>query len=263
MKLTRRAALNGTQLDGLDPSIVIRGTDPGTTKKSTQYTARMGGSGQRPTGSHWDTLDIAVTYAIDLPKKQLAARRTVFDKVNKWALSKGWLTLTEMDGKRVYVSDVTLPSSGDLFNWTDEFTLTFKAAGVPFWQDATATTASIALADSGSGSITVPGIVETVCDAEITNAGDSTIDTLSVTIGNSSFSFTSLGLAAGEKLSIGHWAETGDLYIRKFTGSVYTSVMGKRTGASADDLYVQPGANTITITGGSVTATVSCYGRYV
>lgn len=263
MKLTRRAAMNGTQLDGLDPSIVIRSIDPGTPKKTRQTTPRMGGSGQRPTSNHWDLLEATVAYAIDIPKKQLAARRAVFDKVNAWAMGKGWLTMNAMDGKRMYVSDVSLPSSGDLFNWTDEFTITFRAEGVPFWQDGTATTATIGTSDSGSGSITVPGMVETVCDAEITNEGNSTINSLGITIGSSQFSFTNLGLAADDSLVIGHWAESGDLYIRKFTGSVYTSVMGKRTGASADDLFVLPGSRTITITGGTVSATVSCYGRYV
>ena len=134
---------------------------------------------------------------------------------------------------------------------------------MPFWQDSTATTEEIAAADENTGTITVPGEEETVCDAEITNASGSTIDALTVTVGSSSFEFSGLGLADEERLVIGH-GDDGILYIRKYTGTSYfVRVMDKRTGGSADDLYVQPGDNTITITGGDVTATVSCYGRYV
>lgn len=263
MKLSRRIAINGNQLDQVDPSIVIRSIDPGTTKETVQTSGKAGGSGQRITEKHWDSLEVSVSYAINIPKKQLAARRAVFDAVNAWALQKGWVTINYMPGKRMYNQSVTIPSSGDLWEWESEFTITFRAYGVPFWQDSQAATATIEEEDSGSGSITVPGVAKTVCEADITNESSGTINTLEVNAGSSSFSFTNLGLEAGERLVIGHYAETGDLYIRKYTGLVATSVMDKRTGGSDDDLFVNPGANAVTITGGTVSATVSAYGRYV
>lgn len=263
MVLNKRAALGGTQLDGLDTAIVIRSIDPGTPKETVGTAAMMGGSGSRITNKHWDMLEATVAFAIDLPKKQLAARKAVFDKVIAWAAGKGWLTINWMPGKRLWVDNVVLPSAGDIWNWTDEFTITFRAYAVPFWQDATSTTVSIASGDSGSGSITVPGMLETVCDAEITNAGSADIDTLSVTIGGSSFSFTDLGLEGGETLKIIH-NEDGLLSIRIYSGDYYSrEAMGMRTGSSSDDLYVLPGSRTITITGGTVTASVKCFGRYI
>ena len=256
MILSRRVALGSSYLDQLDSRIVIRSVDPGVPHEEVSAENLMGGSGQRITGQHWQNIDVAVSFAIDIPKKQLAARKEVFDKVIKWALGKGWLTVNYISGRRLWVDKVVVPGSGDLFEWTNEYTITFRAYGVPFWQDSAATT-------STSGSITVPGTVTTVCDAEITNASGSTIDTMTVTVGSSSFEFSGLGLADGERLVIGH-ENDGTLYIRKYTGSsYYVRVMDKRSGGSADDLYVEPGDNTITITGGTVTASVSCYGRYV
>lgn len=261
MKLSRRIALNGSQLDAVDPSVVIRSIDPGVPHESISAVSRMGGSGQRVTGQHWEYLETAVTYAINLPKEQLAERRAVFDSVNDWALQKGMLTIPFMGEKHVAVDKVVIPDSGDLREWNGEFTITFRAYAVPFWQDDTATTATIAAADESAGTITVPGQVETVCDAEITNASGSTINTMSVAIGDSVMNFTDLGLANGEKLVIGH--NGAMLYIRIYTGaSYYRRAMDKRTGGS-DDLYVKPGANAIAITGGAVTATVSCRGRYL
>jgi len=255
MILSRRAALNGNQLDQEDSRIVIRFLDPGAPQEQITTADLMGGSGSRITGQHVKSLDATVGWAVDIPKKQLAARQTVFDKVNKWALQKGWLTFGHKSGKRLWVDKVVLPSAGDLFDWTKDFQITFRALGVPFWQDSEATTSS-------SGSITVPGTETTVCDVTMANASGSTINTLTVTVGSSSFSFTNLGLANGETLSIGH-ENDGTLFIRIYTSDVlYRSAMDKRSGGSADDLYVEPGANTITVTGGTVTTTVSCYGRY-
>lgn len=263
MKLSRRVALGGVQMDGLDVSVVIRGMDPGTAKKNVQTVSLMGGAGSRVTGKHYESIEASVTYAIMIPKKRLAERRAVFDKVNAWALAGGWLEMNCMAGRHLYVEDVTVPASGDLGDWDSEFTITFHGYGVPFWQDVTETEAEIAESDEGAGTITVPGMTETVCDAEITNEGSSTIDTMAVSVGDSVFSFAGLGLAAGEKLKISH-AEDGTLKIMIYTGTLYSrSAMDKRTGGSADDLYAKPGENAITITGGTVSATVSCCGRYL
>ena len=255
MKLSRRIALGGQQLDEVDAAVVIRSIDTGATKETVQAVAMMGGSGQRVTGRHWDTIDVSVNYAINIPKKRLAERRAVFDAVNAWAMAKGWLTVNYMTGRRLYVDSVTLPSSADLWEWAEEFTITFRAYAVPFWQDTTATV-------STGASITVPGMVETVCDAELTNGSGSTVDDLTLTIGTSSFVFTNLGLGNGKKLKIGHQND-GTLYIRRYTGdATFVSAMDKRTGGSSDDLYAMPGARTITVSASGVTWSVSCRGRY-
>ena len=256
MILSRRAALGGSQLDQVDSSVVIRGMDPGTTKKTVNTVSQMGGYGQRETGSHWETVEASVTYAIDIPKTNLADRREVFDSVNGWALNKGWLTMNWMDGKRLWVDDVTIPTSGDLFGWTEEYTIGFTARSVPFWQDAEATTAT-------GDHITVPGMVETVCNMDLVNGSGSTINSLTIQIGGSVFYFTSLGLANGETLKIGH-TEKGKLFIRIYEdATTYRSVLNKRTGASSDDLAVKPGIRLITVSAENVTWTVSCCGRYL
>lgn len=254
MILSKRVALGGTQLDSLHAGIVVLGVDPGTPEESISTVSRMGGFGQRVTGEHWETIDITVTYGINLPKKQMQQRKQIFDSVNTWALGKGWLTVNWMPGKRLYVDKVILPSSGDVWDWTKQYDIIFRAYGVPFWQDDTATT-------STGSSINVPGMVQTVCDVEVENSGSSTIDSLTVTVGNSTMTFSSLGLAASEVLKIGH-TENGLLTIRIYeTAYTYRDAMAKRTGTSADDLYVNPGSNSITVSAGS--KSVSCFGRYV
>ena len=256
MKLSRRIALGGQQLDEVDEAVVIRSIDIGTTRETVQTVAMMGGSGQRVTGRHWDTIDVSVSYAINIPKKQLAERRAVFDAVNAWAMAKGWLTVNYMTGRRLYVDNVTLPSSADLWGWTEEFTIVFRAYAVPFWQDATATV-------STGETITVPGMVKTVCDAELTNESGDTVDSLTLTVGDSSFYFEELGLEDDEVLRISH-GNDGILMIQIVNGPVFSrSAMDSRTGESDDDLYVEPGTNAITVSAEGVTWSVSCCGRYL
>ena len=135
MILSKRVALGGVQLDELHERIVILAVDPGVPNETIQATPRMGGVGQRMTSQHWNQLDVSVTYGIDVPKTNMALRREIFDAVNTWALRRGWLTTNEMPNRRMYVEKVVVPGSGDLWKWTAQFTVVFRAYNVPFWQD--------------------------------------------------------------------------------------------------------------------------------
>ena len=257
MILSRRVALGGVQLDEIHERIVIRSFDPGTTDENVQTVSRMGGVGQRVTGEHWEKLEATVEFGIDIPKRDLAGRREAFEAVKKWALKKGWLTSNEMPGRRMYVDKVILPSGGDLWNWTESMEITFRALNVPFWQDETPGIAAENLITNGSISIDVSGNVTGVLDAEFTNKSGQTINRLSITAGGNTFSFTNLALGGTDTLAISH--ETDGL-LRITAGGV--SVLDKRTGA--DDLYVEPGNNIVTIAAeraGSLT--VRNWGRWI
>ena len=254
MRMSRRAALGGVQLDEQDASIIIRGIDTGVPHESLTAVNRMGGVGQRISSQHWEYLDVNITFAIDKKKTDLSGRRTVFDKAMKWAMRKGWLTVNFMSGRRLYIDKAILPSAGDLWDWTADFTITLRAYAVPFWQDETAAT-------STSGTITVPGTEKTVCNADIVNTDEETINDMMVMIGQSAFYFENLGLAAGETLKIGH-DESGLVTITIENGSLIRDAYGKRTADSSDDLTVEPGEKLITVTGGSVSTTVTCCGRW-
>ncbi len=256
MILSRRVSLAGVQLDSLSNAIVIRGVNCGVPHESVTAVSRMGGAGQRMTSQHWEYMEVAVTYAIDLPKRSLAARRQVFDAVNQWAMKKGWLTTNQMNGRRLYVDKTVFPSSGDMWNWTGEYTVTFRAYNVPFWQDDTAATASESGIASGSVSLTVGGNVESVLDATFKNTSGSTVDSVTIAVSGNALVFTDLGLANNETLTIAHGT---DGILRAAIGG--TNVIAKRSGS--DDLYVEPGTRTVYIeAGGAGTLTISCCGRY-
>ena len=256
MILSRRVSLGGQQLDELDERIVIRSVNPGVPNEALGATERMGGVGQRLTSQHWNSLDVIVTYAIDVPKTDLKTRKEIFDAVNSWALKGGWLKVNYIKNRRLYVDKVIVPGSGDLFNWTNEYTLTFRAYNVPFWTDTTPESVTKQVSN-GSISIDVPGQVQTVLNATLQNVCGQTISDISIKVGKNTLKFAGINLGGTATLTISHGH---DGLLRAKVGD--TSVYNKITGG--EDLYADPGVNTVTIESKrALKVTIEATGRYV
>ena len=257
MILSRRAALNGVQLDELYGRIVIRGIELGATEESVDTVSMLGGAGQRILRTHAETMTVTVKWAMDVPKDDLITRRRIYEDVCKWARQKGWLMVNYMPERRLYVDTVKF-SGAELFNWTDEYEITFTAYSVPFWQDIVPESISKASVSSASFNMMIPGQYKTVADAEFTNTSGSSIATFSITVDGNTIALTGLTLANNKKLSIYH-EDNGILRIKADGTSVYD----KRSAASADDLYAEPGTAAVSMTaGGAGTLKVSVRGRY-
>lgn len=257
MILSKRVALNGQQLDEISDAIVIRSIDPGVPNESISAVDKMGGFGQRITGSHYNTLDVTVTYAIDIPKRRMAERREVFDLVNTWANRKGWLTINWMGSRRMYVDKAVLPGSGDMWQWTNEFTIVFRAYNVPFWQDEQPSQGQSGTTSSGSIWITNAGNAASVVDATFENRSGMTINNFSISAGGNTLRLSSLGLGGSETLRIHHGTD-GLLRLQIGGRSVYDRYRGD------DDLYVDPGSFRVSFSAdraGNLTA--QCYGRWI
>ena len=257
MILSKRVALGGQQLDELHDAIVIRSIDPGVPNESISAVDRMGGAGSRITGDHFSTIDVSVTYAIDIPKRRMAERRAVFDLVNTWAMKTGWLVTNERPGQKIYIDKAVLPSAGDLWNWTSEYTLVFRAYNVPFWQNGQTALAASGTASSGSVWIQVDGNVDTVVDVTFENRSGMTINNFWVQVSGNRITLSSLGLGGSETLRIHHGTD-GLLRIQIGSRSVYDRYTG------ADDLYTSPGARQVSFgadRAGILTA--QCAGRWV
>lgn len=262
MVTTRRVSLAGEQLDKVHDAVVIQGIDTGIPNESISAVARMGGSGQRITAQHWNTMDVQVRFGINIRKTDLEARREAWESVIKWANRKGWLQVSYLPGRQLYVDKAVLPSSGDLWNWTDTFTITFRAYNIPFWQAKEPDTLTVKNITNGTRSMEIGGNAETVADMKLKNISGKQIDTLTIGIGGISFAFAALGLGGTETLTIAHRTD-GTLSIRATGAGVNRSLMNKRTAESSDDLYVQPGTQTITVESQrALEMNVSVTGRY-
>lgn len=242
MILSRRVSFCGVQLDELDESIVIRSADPGVPNESIQASEKMGGWGQRVTGQHWNTAEATVVFAIDIPKTELQRRRDVFDRVIAWAANKkGWLELSGIADRHMYVDKVAVPSAGDMWNWTSDYAITFRAYAVPFWESITPASVTQNVT-SGSVLLDVGGTAPGVLDVSFRNISGMTINNFSVSAAGKTLTLNGVNIAASETLNITHPRESGGL-LRIYSGN--RNVYSLRTGA--DDLTVDPGRVTVNV----------------
>lgn len=260
MRLARRIALNDSQLDEVNQSIVIRRIETGTPRRTVKAVNRMGRFGQRILTRHTETLECVVSFAIDRPKRDQAGRRSVLDAVNTWAVGGGWVTCTERPDRRMWADEVILPEPGDLWDWTGEYTITFRAYSVPYWQRITPITQTEQNV-SGRRTIVMPigGNMPTVVNANITNNGSDTVNSFSIKAGGNTISLSEIGLEAQETLEISHRTD-GLMQIKKGNTSLYD----KRSAQSADDLVVEPGQNEIVlmVMEGVVNVSLNVYERF-
>ena len=258
MILSRRAALNGIYLDTLYERIVVTGIDFGAPAETINAVSRMGGAGQRITNAHYDKLEVTVRFSISASKRDLFARRQIYETACKWALQGGWLTVNFLPDRRLWVDKAQIQNPGEMRDWNGEYSILFVAYSVPFWQDVFPVSTTKTSVSSSSFTLNIPGQYRTVAEVEFTNTSGSSVSTFSITVGGSTIALTGLSLANNKKLRIYHT----DDGILKIT-SDGTSVYSKRSTASADDLYVNPGSASVSMTaGGAGTLKVSCYGRY-
>ena len=266
MELKRRVALGGSYLDAANSKICVQSIELADAKENITAVSAAAGFGQRITGARRDMADVVVRFSIDIKKTSLASRAAALEAANAWAAKAtngAWLTVNYRSARRIWVRLVQAPGEGNLWEWTKAFSITFRAYGVPYWEDASASTKAIGTDDDeGSDTITVAGSAPAQIEFTALNTSGSTINTLSITCGGKTMSFASLGLADGETLSIDH--DNGLLRIRRLTGGAYVSAMAARTSASADDFTALPGSVSVSYTaGGNCTVTASWRARHL
>jgi hypothetical protein len=172
-------------------------------------------------------------------------------------MKTGWLVTNERPGQKIYIDKTVFPSAGDLWDWTSEYTLVFRAYNVPFWQNDQAALAASGTASSGSVWLQVDGNVDTVVDATFENRSGMTINNFWVQVSGNRITMKNLGLGGSETLRIHHGTD-GLLRIQIGSRSVYDRYTG------ADDLYTSPGARQVSFgadRAGILTA--QCAGRWV
>lgn len=258
MQLAHRVALNGVQLDEVDPRIIIKGIEEGAGKETTGAVSLGGRDGTRITGKRRDTVEVQVRFGLNIRTKQLQERSDIFEAVNAWAAKGGYLTVNYKNERRLYCDEVVLPGAGDQYKRTNEYTITFRAHAVPYWQQDPPASASTGTGTSATGVIQAAGSARTVCDAELQNMSGANIASATITVNGYSMAFSDLGLGNGETLKISH-NDKGVLAIK--IGN--RSVMAKRTEGSADELWADPGNNGFSFSAQrACKLTISCRGRF-
>ena len=264
MVLKRRVELEGVQLDELDERIIISGIDEAAGKETISAVGSSAGNGQRITGRRRDTLDVTVKFQMAIKSGDMEARSELLDKVNAWASGGGWLKVGHRPGKRLLVVLAQAPGGGDIFNWSNEFSIVFRAYSVPYWADSSDTTVTSTTVASGAVNIDVPGNTETVAGITVANKSGAKIDKITVNVGGNKMVFDKIAMTGSETLVVDHVQKADVYYLRArlVNGDSSRSVLANRSGAN--DFYVQPGTVRVTFSADrAVQATVAAKGRYL
>ena len=267
MQMRHRVALDGVELDGVDSRIMISKIETADGKETISAVSLWGDTaGSRVTNVHRDSIEITVKFRIRLKKRSMAEREEVIEKANAWAFGGGWLTTNYKTNRKIRVFRAQAAGAGDPWEWTKEYSIVFRACGVPYWQERNPEIVMRQGVSSAAVVLGVNGSEKSVVEAQFKNTSGGTINTFSINTGESAMSFSALGLGNGETLVIDHYDNGKKCLLRlriMSTGGSYRSVMNKRSGGSSDDLDVTPGLKTVHVSaGGAGNITVSCSGRF-
>lgn len=260
MRLSRRVALDGAQLDEVDSRIVIQAVECGQGKDTISLTQLPGG-GSRVTSRGRESVDITIRFSIHARRDAMAERHEVFEKIVLWANRGGWLTTSERPLRRIRVFLAQAPAAGDMWQWTNIYALTFRSCGNPYWQELYPSELQTPMSGSITKALGVPGNAAGPIEFSFRNTGGGTVDSFDITAGGYSIHLRGLGLASGQTLTLDH-ADDGERYVQRIRiGS--RSVLGCRTADSHDELMAEPGSVQVTASGGNGVLTISAGGRYL
>ena len=265
MQLKHRVAVAGVQLDEIDERIMITWVGTEKPKENISTISLMGEHGSRVTNKHRDSIDVTVKFTLRIRKKQMSERETLLERINAWASMGGWLTTNYKPGRRIRVFLAEFATAGDPWEWTTEYSLVFRACGVPYWQETSGQTETQSGKSNGTFTLTNPGSSGTI-DVSFLNTSSGTVNTFSITAGESAILLSNLGLASGETLKIDRADNGQRAYLRiriMDTGGSHRSLLEAVDPESDDDLIIGTGAQTVSFTAQRAgTITVKCIGRF-
>lgn len=238
------AWINGAALRDVDGRLHVVNIKENTPDQELTWADVPGRNGQRLLSRVRRNKRITIEFDIR-ELFDLAARAAIVDAVNAWA-ADGELEVSYRPEQRMRVLLAKAAEFNGARDVTEGYTVDFDAAAVPYWEDATPTAWALS-GTTGSGTIHLRGSAQAQPEIEVTPTGGA-LNTLQLTFGGKSMSFTNMNVASGTKLALSH-DDRGILSIKAGTASKLSA----RTAASADDFAAGPGDVAV-----GFTANVAC-----
>lgn len=230
------AYIDGVALTSINNNIIITDIShkPASIQQKTARVANRDGS--RVVGSYADAASVGVKFLIR--EYDILKRQEICQKIAQWATQGTYITTNDRRWQKLRCVCEQTPTIESSKNWTDEITMTFKGYNPPYWQEINATKVTLGGtngATSGNTSVHVLGNVKnTLIGAKIT--AKASISTVYLAVNSKVIGLAGLSLSSGDVVTIDY---DDDMNIRIKKGS--TSLLGKRTAESADDLLVDCG----------------------
>lgn len=247
--------LNSKKLSDVDEDLLILNVAyeaPNINREMYQVANR---DGARIFSEYLDKASVTVTF--ELHKYSITERQAALQNVIAWAKDGGTLKLNDRKNQTLRVVCDALPNLS-VRDWTESLSITFSAYTYPYWQNTSATVATL-VGKNTSGTLKLDGTApKAYVNVSVTTTAKLT--SLTVKVGDTSISLSDLNIAANKTITFSY-SSSNILSIK--CGS--DSLLSKRTAKSSDDLVAVCGAtNTIKITASSnVTATFSAKGAWL
>lgn len=252
------AYMDGIALSSVHPELIILDISHNPADKSYNTGMLANRKGLIITGETQQGASVTVLFELHI--YSIAERQRAVQEVQRWASGR-ILETNDREGQQLYVRCTQMPKIESALKWTEPIGMTFTAFERASWEEKTPAVLDIAAGTAGSSSLFVPGNNgKTVVEIEATPAVGSTLDAFSITVGNTTMTFASLGATNANPLIITY----DDRLIQSIRCGT-TSKMDKRTGESSDDLLAECGAvNDVSFTAGVSTAvTLSAKGVWL
>ena len=239
------AVLNGKQLSAVNKNLLIldiRHTEPERKLETVQLGS---GDGLFVLGSHTESAGVQIDFQLRI--YDTATRMKALQAVITWARKGGILTVSDRKDQQLHVVMDKAPVISSAMRWLDTLTVSFKAYGVPYWENIEETKLSLT-GKTATGTLKIPG---NGGDAmlHVTVTPKAAMTSLKVTCGSRAINLTELSVPKGTVVTIGY-NDKGIFEIKAGT----ESLLAKRSAASADDLRAACGSNTKC----TVTSNASC-----
>lgn len=240
---SRRVAVwcNGVSLTDAVPLVIVKNVYEDNPERDLMTGERPGSPGMRLLYNKRTQLIVRVEFVIR-EIHDLTARAMALQAVNVWA-QDGVLACSNRPDQYLQCVVSQRPALGAVRDYTQLFNVEFTAVSCPYWQAQQADTGT-GSGTSGSIEITPAGTVARVPLTFSVSPASGTLTAFSATANGKTMAFSGLSVASTSALQLSY----NEHMIQLITASG-ASAIGKRTAASADDLFLIPGqVNTITWT---------------
>lgn len=229
---TLQCWLNQHGLSDIDDSVFIHDISYQPPKFNTRTFSIAGnhGTGIARNLAQYGSVEITV----EIHEYDIVRRQHILQEIAKWALGGGEFTANDRPGQRLIVECVNPPSLGSAMNWTDEIKIELVANRIPFWEGDEVQTEATGAAETLT--MNILGVADRAyVDADIVTGA--AITSFTLISGDTSIALRQLNIASGKTIHIYH-----DEYNLLQIECDGTSLLGKRTSESSDDLRAENGA---------------------
>ena len=251
-------SLDNKKLTSISPYIIIKSVEEQSPNVNIAVTSVASGIGQRVTQIERRFMDVVVKFAINLMKGHESQRTQILNDVNKWGAEGKTLRVSNRPNVHLSVMMVTQLAPGYVRKWNEEYSITFRAYTVPFWENDEVTSVTLKNQSSASASLSLSSNAKTPLRVYVKNTSQSSLTSIEFSCNGKKIKIDGLSVASGGNVDVDY--ENGLITIETNGKSAYS----KRTADSSDDVWLFPGGNTVSFKS-NVAAEwqVYCYERWL